>query len=517
MSWCLFVNYRNGFDHVFQLFFSCMRKNALNQYIALHPVSVVKAVGALYQQFLNFQAKGSGHPSNPTGQCGDIMSSREMMFVCPLLSVMDHDSMSTQLSSATILNKALTHHSRRALASLLDVTPKTIARWERGEVPLKNVHTLALRQIVSETRQNNRNRSSRKRNSEEFTFIDLFAGIGGTRLGLETVGGRCIWTSEWDRFSQQTYAANFCDDHTIAGDITNVEAEEIPDHDVLVGGFPCQPFSIAGVSKKNALGTPHGFECKKQGNLFFDIARIIDHCRPKAFVLENVKNLERHDKGRTFAVIRQTLEEELGYHISFRVIDAKHFLPQHRERIFIVGFREKTGFDWQKLELPSVDEGPRLASILHPQDGSEESEEPYTTGKKAKVSSKYVLTDHLWDYLQRYAEKHRAKGNGFGFGLVGKNDIARTLSARYYKDGSEILIRRGGRGNPRRLTPRECARLMGFSDDFQIPVSDTQAYRQFGNSVAVPVVKAVARAAKPYFMPLIQDSKASRSPQQTLF
>lgn len=324
------------------------------------------------------------------------------------------------------------------------------------------------------------------------TFVDLFAGIGGMRLGFESAGCECVFTSEWNRFSQETYSANF-GGHEIAGDITQVPTDEIPDHSILVAGFPCQPFSIAGVSKKNALGTPHGFECRTQGTLFFDVARIIDRKRPDAFLLENVKNLHRHDKGRTFAVIMETLQKELGYNVDYRIIDARHFVPQHRERIFIVGFREDLGFDWKKLALPdSTAAEPTLKSILHPQNGSEAAEEPYTTGKRAAVSSKYTLTDHLWQYLQNYAEKHRAKGNGFGFGLVRPDMIARTLSARYYKDGSEILIDQGRTKNPRRLTPRECARLMGFPDSFKIPVSDTQAYRQFGNSVAVPVVEAVA-------------------------
>lgn len=337
---------------------------------------------------------------------------------------------------------------------------------------------------------------------EEFTFIDLFAGIGGIRLGFESVDGQCICTSEWDRHSQKTYSTNFNDGHPLVGDITKFHVDDIPDHDVLVAGFPCQPFSIAGVSKKNALGNPHGFACKTQGTLFFDVARIIEAKQPRAFLLENVKNLERHDKGKTFSVIIDTLRKELGYHVQYRVIDAKHFLPQHRERIFIVGFREEPDFDFDELELPAIESGPRLNSILHPEDGSEVAEAPFTTGRSARVNAKYVLTDKLWRYLREYREKHRAKGNGFGFSKVTRDDIARTLSARYYKDGSEILVSRGPRRNPRRLTPRECARLMGYPDSFQIPVSDTQAYRQFGNSVAVPVIKAIAEIMKPHLCPV---------------
>lgn len=330
----------------------------------------------------------------------------------------------------------------------------------------------------------------------DFTFIDLFAGIGGIRLGFESIGGHCIFTSEWNEYSKKTYIENFGEEEIFVGDIVPFPAEQVPDHDVLLAGFPCQPFSIAGVSKKNALGRPHGFECTTQGTLFFDVARIIAAKRPKAFMLENVKNLVSHNKGHTFEVIKNTLEQELGYQIFWKVIDGQAWVPQHRERIIIIGFREKTDFSWDNLIIP--DNHPTLKEILHPEDGTELPEPPFTTGVKAKVHSKYVLTDHLWQYLQDYAAKHKAKGNGFGFGLVTGDDIARTLSARYYKDGSEILVSRGGKKNPRRLTPRECARLMGFDDTFKIVVSDTQAYKQFGNSVIVPVIKAVAQTMEPY-------------------
>ncbi|MDO9076181.1 MAG: DNA (cytosine-5-)-methyltransferase [Brevundimonas sp.] len=335
----------------------------------------------------------------------------------------------------------------------------------------------------------------------DFTFIDLFAGIGGLRRGFESIGGRCVFTSEWDKFSQQTYRANFPDDdHEINGDITKVDVADIPAHDVLLAGFPCQPFSIAGVSKKNALGRAHGFEDKTQGTLFFDVARIIAHHRPAAFLLENVRNLVSHDKGKTFQTIKDVLTEELGYKIDFRVIDGRYWTPQHRERIFIVGFREEQGFNFAKMKLP--DAAPKLAEILHREgDESEIPDQRFTVGNSGRVADKYTLTDNLWAYLQRYKEKHRAAGNGFGFGLVGPEDVARTLSARYHKDGSEILIKQDGKV-PRRLTPRECARLMGFDSprgaDFIIPVSDTQAYRQFGNSVVVPAVKAVAEHMKPH-------------------
>lgn len=335
----------------------------------------------------------------------------------------------------------------------------------------------------------------------EFTFIDLFAGIGGLRRGFESIGGRCVFTSEWDKYSQKTYAANFPnDDHEINGDITKVAVGDIPAHDVLLAGFPCQPFSIAGVSKKNALGRAHGFEDKTQGTLFFDVARIIEHHQPAAFLLENVRNLIGHDKGRTFQTIKDVLEKDLGYTVDYRVIDGRYWTPQHRERIFIVGFREDQAFRFADMKVP--DASPKLEVILHPGDGSEVPDQRFTVGNSGRVADKYTLTDHLWNYLQRYKEKHQAAGNGFGFGLVGPGDVARTLSARYYKDGSEILVKQEGKSVPRRLTPRECARLMGFDsaqgNEFIIPVSDTQAYRQFGNSVVVPAVKAVAEHMKPH-------------------
>ncbi|TWW01361.1 DNA (cytosine-5-)-methyltransferase [Chitinophaga pinensis] len=307
----------------------------------------------------------------------------------------------------------------------------------------------------------------------KFRFIDLFAGIGGIRLAYQNLGGKCVFTSEWNNFSKKTYEANFGE--VPFGDITKIDENDIPDHDVLLAGFPCQPFSIAGVSKKNALGRKHGFLDETQGTLFFDIARILKHKQPSAFMLENVKNLVSHDKGNTFKVIKNTLTE-LGYTIHFQVLDGKHYVPQHRERIIIVGFRDeqfkgKENFQFPKLPEPSV----KMRDIL-----------------EEEIESKYTLSDKLWSYLQNYAAKHKAQGNGFGFGLTDLNGISRTISARYYKDGSEILIPQNGI-NPRRLTPRECARLQGFPDDFIIPVSDNQAYRQFGNSVTVPLIQAVGK------------------------
>lgn len=335
-----------------------------------------------------------------------------------------------------------------------------------------------------------------------FRFIDLFAGIGGLRVGFEAVGGTCVFTSEWNRFSVQTYVENFGGGHTVHGDITKALEGDIPPHDVLLAGFPCQPFSIAGVSKKNSLGRAHGFLDETQGTLFFDVVRILAHHRPKAFLLENVKNLLSHDKGNTMRVILHALDE-LGYDVDHKVIDARAWLPQHRERIFISGFRRDvpTRFSLDDVVIPSKP-NPTLADILHPEDGSETAEPPYTEGRLARVSEKYTLSDKLWAYLQNYAAKHKAAGNGFGFGLRTPDDVARTLSARYYKDGSEILIAQAGK-NPRRLTPRECARLMGFDQPgsnrpWVIPVSDAQAYRQFGNAVAAPVAIAIAQAMSPW-------------------
>ena len=306
-----------------------------------------------------------------------------------------------------------------------------------------------------------------------FKFIDLFAGIGGIRLAFQNNGGKCVFTSEWDSFAKKTYEANFGE--VPFGDITQVSEKEIPDHDILLGGFPCQPFSIAGVSKKNSLGRQHGFLDKTQGTLFFDIARIIEQKKPKVFMLENVKNLVSHDKKKTFKVITETLTE-LGYSIHHKVLDAKYYVPQHRERIIIVGFKKSVFKEKETFEFP---EPPNtelaIREIL-----------------QKRVDAKYTLSDKLWKYLQEYKKKHQAKGNGFGFGLTDLNGVSRTLSARYYKDGAEILIPQRGK-NPRRLTPRECARIQGFPDKFIIPVSNNQAYKQFGNSVAMPLIQAVGK------------------------
>lgn len=398
-----------------------------------------------------------------------------------------------------LLKQARSRFTQREIAEFIQKDTKTIRRWEKGESPCPAMLEHALRDLLQQ--QGPINEANRGR----FRFIDLFAGIGGIRLGFEAHGGVCVFTSEWNGFSKKTYLENFGDSHQFVGDIVPFPAEEVPDHDVLLGGFPCQPFSIAGVSKKNSLGRPHGFECTTQGTLFFDVARIIATKRPKAFLLENVKNLLSHDKGNTFQVILQTLRDELGYEIHHRVIDGQHFTPQHRERIIIVGFRESTTFSWDDLELP--ESGPVLDSILHRTDGSEPllpwDGDRFFDHDAGIVQPKYTLTPKLWEYLQSYAEKHRAAGNGFGFGLVHLGSVTRTLSARYYKDGSEILVSQGEKKRPRRLTPRECARLMGFPDSFRIPVSDTQGYRQFGNSVVMPVMREVARIMSPHITAMV--------------
>lgn len=419
-----------------------------------------------------------------------------MSAVCPSDLMEKQMNISDYNEAYQVLSKVRERYTQKELASLLHYSPRHISRWESGQIEIPYALLPALRVIAS--------KPSKMKPESKFTFIDLFAGIGGIRMGFEAQGGRCVYTSEWDSYAQKTYADNFPDDHNIAGDITKVHAADIPDHDVLLAGFPCQPFSLAGVSKKNAMGRPHGFECATQGTLFFDVARIIAEKKPKAFLLENVKNLLSHNKGHTFSVIKDTLQRELGYHITWRVIDGQHFVPQHRERILIVGFREKTGFDWDALQLPQLGtDTPKLKDILHPEDGTEtDVDDGKYIDQTGKVHDKYILSDKLWNYLQAYAEKHRAKGNGFGCSVVKPENTSRTLSARYHKDGSEILIYRGEGKNPRRLTPRECARLMGYPDDFKINVSDTRAYKQFGNSVVMPLMEHVASLMQPWILEL---------------
>lgn len=325
-------------------------------------------------------------------------------------------------------------------------------------------------------------------------FIDLFAGIGGIRLAMESSGFECVFSSEWDRFAARTYQENF--QETPFGDIRQLQTQDLPAFDILCGGFPCQPFSIAGVSKKNALGRLHGFLDETQGTLFFEIARIIKATEPQAILLENVKNLVSHNGGKTLQTILNVLEKDLGYHVKWRVLNASAVLPQNRERIFLAGFRSAAAAD--AFCFPDLTGSPVLETIL-----------------EKNVEERYFLSDKLWNYLQDYKEKHRKAGHGFGFSLADRNGIARTLSARYFKDGSEILIPEKGK-NPRRLTPRECARLMGFPESFRIVVSDTQAYRQFGNSVAVPVVAAVAANLKTALENSMMKRQVSRRTPQSV-
>jgi len=450
-----------------------------------------------------------------------LRSDEDMVLLRKLLEIYDQGQLAAKL------NEIGSSHCR-----------ETVNRWVKGKSVPRLTH--------AEFNHLSALLPSRPEHETSFTFIDLFAGIGGIRKGFEAIGGECVFTSEWNEYAVRTYKANhFCDPqrHKFNQDIRTVTLsdqpevseeqayrnidQEIPDHDVLLAGFPCQPFSLAGVSKKNSLGRKHGFECETQGTLFFDVARIIKAKRPAAFLLENVKNLKSHDKGRTFRIICETLDE-LGYEVADvdapkgtdpKVIDAKHFVPQHRERIVLVGFRRDLnvhgGFTLKDIKKHTPAQRPSFGDLLD-----------------KEVDSKYILTPKLWDYLYRYAEKHRLKGNGFGFGLTRPNDVARTLSARYHKDGSEILVDRGFNesldfnselnqlNRPRRLTPHECSRLMGFDkpgeSKFVIPVSDTQAYRQFGNSVAVPVFEAVARLMKDRIL-AAKAKIVERPPQQELF
>jgi DNA (cytosine-5)-methyltransferase 1 len=430
------------------------------------------------------------------------------------------------IEDMALITRVLEIYDQKQIAELLNKkcggnrSRETVNRWIKGKMQpkLSHIEFQALSHIFP--------KKPKHYGNADFTFIDLFAGIGGIRKGFDEAGGECVFTSEWDRFSVKTYKANhYCEgkNHSFNSDIRDITLSHlaeisdeeayahidqlIPDHDVLLAGFPCQPFSLAGVSKKNSLGRTHGFECDAQGTLFFDVCRIIKAKRPVAFVLENVKNLKSHDKGKTFQVICNALDE-LGYDVADvavtkgpdpKVIDAAHFVPQHRERIVLAGFRRDLDvfneFTLKDVRKHFPSNKATFGDIL-----------------EAEVDDKYILTPKLWEYLYNYAKKHREKGNGFGFGLTRPHNTARTLSARYHKDGSEILVDRGFSetlsfhdeknmaNRPRRLTPKECSRLMGFvgpnQSSFVIPVSDTQAYRQFGNSVVVPVFKAVANVMK---------------------
>lgn len=433
-----------------------------------------------------------------------------------------------ELSDFDLLAKVASIYSQQSIADEIGHPREVVNRWLKGHARYPERERLT---FSERTRLENM-LPKPSCDPHDFTFIDLFAGIGGIRYGFENAGGKCVFTSEYDKYAVKTYSANFHSDHEIHGDIREITqpdgmskeqasefiSKSIPDHDVLLAGFPCQPFSIAGVSKKNSLGRAHGFECDTQGTLFFDVARIIEVKQPLAIMLENVKNLKSHDKGNTFRVIVSTLDE-LGYDVVDRqydgsqsdpkIINGKHFVPQNRQRIVLVAFRRDlnvaNGLTLTDIKDHFPKKEPKVGDILEP---------------SANVDEKYILTPKLWEYLKNYAVKHQKAGNGFGFGKVTASDrTTRTLSARYYKDGSEVLVDRGARNRPRRLTPRECARLMGFDkpgeSKFVIPVSDTQAYKQFGNSVVVPVFQAVAELMKPFI--LKAQSKAAEqisSPKQ---
>ncbi|WMJ86730.1 DNA (cytosine-5-)-methyltransferase [Anaerocolumna sp. MB42-C2] len=339
---------------------------------------------------------------------------------------------------------------------------RTLRRWENGESSPSNLEMEHIMQFASKTPYINMNK-------QKFKFIDLFAGIGGIRIPFQELGGKCVFTSEWDKFAQKTYRLNFGEEPK--GDITQIDASTIPDFDILLAGFPCQPFSQAGLRK--------GF-ADTRGTLFFEIERIICEKRPKAFLLENVKQLRGHDKGRTLQVIIQHLHD-LDYFVDYDVLKAADYgVHQNRERIYIVGFDKKQVNIDENYEFPypkPTYQPTRLGDIL-----------------ELDVDEKYTISDRLWEGHLRRKREHQEKGNGFGFSIYNaESSHTNTISARYYKDGSEILIDQGEGHNPRKLTPRECARLQGFPESFIIPVSDTQAYKQFGNSVAVPVVRAVAK------------------------
>ena len=437
----------------------------------------------------------------------------DLSLIFPKLKYREMGLFMKEISDIELLNKVTSIYSQQAVADEINHPREVVNRWLKEDRKQMRMDWLTYRERMSLENM----LPKPKEGKSDFTFIDLFAGIGGIRYGFENTGGQCVFTSEYDKYAVKTYLANYHCDHEIHGDIKEITQPEgmsktqaydhiqkkIPNHDVLLAGFPCQPFSIAGVSKKNSMGRAHGFECDTQGTLFFDVARIIEAKRPLAIMLENVKNLKSHDRGKTFKVIMNTLDE-LGYEVIDReydqvksdpkVINGKNFVPQNRERIVIVAFRRELevtdGLTLKNLKKYFPKVAPKVGDIL---DADE------------NVDDKYILTPNLWKYLQNYAAKHKKAGNGFGFGKVNASDRStRTLSARYYKDGSEVLLDRGTEKRPRRLTPRECARLMGFDNtgesDFVIPVSDTQAYKQFGNSVVVPVFSSVAKLMKPYIL-----------------
>ena len=373
-------------------------------------------------------------------------------------------------------------------AQIAGIATSTAYRWEHGEVAALTASLDKLRAAAQPIAAPAKT---------AFRFVDLFAGIGGLRRGFDAIGGTCVCTAEWDRFAQATYRANYRNDgpdHRFLGDITKVDASDIPAHDVLLAGFPCQPFCEQEL-KETGL---QSYRDLVQGTLFFDVVLAIHHHMPRFIVLENFKEMLTFSDGKTFALMRHTLEKELGYDLGIRCIDARSVVPMRRERVYIVGVRRDLGhrLDFGAMDLPDPAKGPRLGSILHTEDGKEIGD-PDFTNVDGTVADRYNLSDGFWKSLQGYAEKHHLNGNGFGYDLVGPSSIARGLSQRYHKDGSQILVDRGSGRNPRRLTPRECARLVGFDrageNGFIIPVSDTQAYIQFGNATIAPISLAVAK------------------------
>lgn len=325
---------------------------------------------------------------------------------------------------------------------------------------------------------------------------DLFAGIGGFRLGFRSVSSKCVFAVEIDKFSRKTYASNHEVDHPFPLDVRNVPV--LPPCDMVLAGFPCQPFSIAGIPKRASLGRPTGFSCKSQGNMFAETMRLLGSSKAEIVVLENVPHIALHNKGRTFEKIEHALRNA-GWNIAHDVLDASAFLPQTRRRWFLVGFRSLAMANrFAFRATPRVKGTMKLQSVLHPEDGVGHVEQPYTD-HSGRAAEKYTLSDNLLRCLRRHAARQKAKGNGFGYSIASPLGLARTLTARYGKDGSEILVPRP-QGNPRRLTPRECSRLMGFDEgqasDFVIPVSDTQAYKQFGNAVPPPMARHVANSVE---------------------
>lgn len=378
---------------------------------------------------------------------------------------MDIISYKTESSPASLIREKRNklHMTQKELADAVGMSKfgdRTIRRWENGETKPSVIelnHILSFPENIPFPNINN----------AKYTMIDLFAGIGGTRLGFYQTGKvKVVFSSEIDKFSIKTYRANFGD--IPSGDITKIDSKDIPNHDILVGGFPCQAFSQAG--KKL------GFE-DTRGTLFFEIARVLKDKRPKAFLLENVKNLKSHNKGKTYKTIIKTLKD-LDYEVFTSVLKARDFgVPQNRERIYIVGFDKKQVREYNRFLFPDpLNKKTSVADIL-----------------EKDVNDKYTISDKLWEGHKRRKREHKLKGNGFGYSLFNKeSEYTNTLSARYYKDGSEILIEQKNK-NPRKITPREASRLQGFPENYIIPVSDTQSYKQFGNSVAVPVIYNIAQ------------------------